>query len=303
MAMHVRQKSSFPVSLITLSSGSSVCTIAPAVGGSIASWHIDGQPMLRSAAAGATDPRDMASFPLLPYSNRIARGRFSVGTECISLAQTWPDEQHVLHGVGMLLPWDVVEIGPDIARLRLSYRGEGNWPFAFEAEQRIGLTANGLELGLTVTNRHDAVAPAAFGHHPYFDADRARLRFSARRVWSNGPSGLPETPMTPHGDFDFSDAPCLDGRSVDHCYTGWNGTAEIDWAGRPLRLVIEASPSLPAAVLFVPDSGDFFCFEPVPHLTDAINRPDCDAPMPMLATGESFSAGIMMRALQAQLHP
>lgn len=259
--------------------------------------------MLRSAANGASDPRDMASFPLVPYSNRIAQGRLAIGTARYSLAKTWANEQHPLHGVGMLLPWDVAEIGRDTLLLRLSYRGDGNWPFAFAAEQRIMVSTDGLALDLSVTSLHGQDAPAAFGHHPYFDADGATLRFAARRIWSNGPDGLPATPMTPSDDFDFADGPGVAGRSVDHCYTGWNGAAEIDWLGRPLRLAIEASVSLPAAVVFIPDSGDFFCFEPVPHLTDAVNRPECETPMPMLVPGETCSARIRMQALPARGRP
>jgi aldose 1-epimerase len=42
---------------------------------------------------------------------------------------------------------------------------------------------------------------------------------------------------------------------------------------------------------------DGFCFEPVPHVNNAINRRDPDHGMPVIAPGKSFSSSIFFRAV------
>lgn len=292
---------------ITLGCGESLCTVSPAAGGSITGWTVSGQPMLRMAgreSAGnqmvgreIADPRDAASFPLLPYSNRIGGGRFVHDGAIFRLSQTLSGEALPLHGIGMLRLWQMEVVTSDSLTMTLTHRGDGHWPFAFAAEQRVRVTDDGLLIAMSVTNRQPHDAPAAFGHHPYFDSAGASLRFDAQQVWSNGDDMLPIAASQPAGAFDFADGARVVGRRVDNSYTGWDGSATIDWTGRSYRLVITASSSLPVAVLYIPDAGDHFCFEPVPHLTDAINRPGCPAPMPMLGPGERFEASISLRAV------
>ncbi len=281
---------------LTISSGSSVATIAPGIGGSIASWHVDGQPMLRSAAKGAKDAREMASFPLVPYSNRIADARFGWDGDVHRLTADKEAAPHAIHGVGMAMPWSVEVAEADTVALLLEYDGQGNWPFAFEAEQRFTVADDVLTIELWVTNTEERAVPLAFGHHPYFDARGAVLRFAASDVWANDAAGLPAEAMAPRGDFDFTSGAAVEGRSVDNGYGGWNGRATILWADRDLALDIEASAELPVAVVYCPQDGGAFCFEPVPHMTDAINRKRCVAPMPVIEPGETYEAVIRLTA-------
>ena len=95
--------------------------------------------------------------------------------------------------------------------------------------------------------------------------------------------------------FDFSGDGVLAGRDIDHCYAGWDGQACISWDGRPMMLNIISD--MAAAVVYVPKGGDAFCFEPVPHINNALNRPDDILPMPTIAPGESFTATIQLRAV------
>ena len=187
--------------------------------------------------------------------------------------------------------------------MRISYDGDGNWPFAFDAEQRITLFDDALWIDMAVTNRAGRAAPIAFSHHPYFDAAGAALRFAADTVWINRADMIPECGEVPMGQFDFASGAPVAGRAVDNCYTGWDGTALISWIDRPHMLAISASRSLPATVVYCPLGGDFFCFEPVAHLTNAINIGDCPAPMPFVAPGERFTASIRMQALPVPRHP
>jgi galactose mutarotase-like enzyme len=75
----------------------------------------------------------------------------------------------------------------------------------------------------------------------------------------------------------------------------WDGRARIAWEGRPLELLITSD--LPAAVVYIPKGEDRFCFEPVPHCNNALNREDADPPMPVVAPGEEFTAVIRFEAV------
>lgn len=307
MAIHASQKSNLPLSLVTLSSGSSLCTIAPHVGGSIASWHVDGQPMLRSAASGASDPRDMASFPLVPFSNRIAHGRFSWEGQDYGLARLWESEAHPIHGVGAMRPWTLQLCDDCSATLHLDHAPDDYWPFAFRAEQVVMVGEESLTILMTAYNLEDRAVPLAMAHHPYFDVAGATMRMSAATLWLNDRDGLPGSAVSPTGDYDFSDGASVAGRAIDNCFTGWDGSVDIEWMGRSRRLSIHATTTgqdgtapLSSAVVYIPQGRDFFCVEPVPHLTDAINRPDCGAPMPVIAPGEVFMSVIQFDARQVK---
>ena len=66
-----------PFATRTLTAGASRLTLVPEAGGAIAAWRVGDQRMFYEtdiAAAPEWDPLAMASFPLVPYSNRIGGG-------------------------------------------------------------------------------------------------------------------------------------------------------------------------------------------------------------------------------------
>jgi aldose 1-epimerase len=152
---------------------------------------------------------------------------------------------------------------------------------------------------LTITsiaiNRASQPVPLAFGHHPYFDLQGASLRFHASGVLMNGEDALPLGADTPEGQFDFSQNGAVAGRNIDHCYTGWDGHAEIRWDGRPLAL--ELRSDMNAAVVYVPYGGAAFCFEPVPHVNNALNRRDLAPAMPIIQPGASFVSNVVLQTV------
>jgi len=285
---------------LILAAGSARCVVHPALGGSLGGWTVAGQDMLHTATSedvAAHDPLRMSSFPLVPYSNRIGEARFNWAGDQVQLAPNFAPEPHAIHGVGWKRAWNVIEQGAAQVTLGYSHAANADWPWAFTAEQTIAVTETALTLTLRARNDHNVPVPLAFGHHPYFDATGARLRFGAEGVWMSGADALPTARVTPTGDFDFRAGAAVEGRAVDHCYTGWAGVARIDWAGRPHALELTATPNLPAAVIYIPTGGDSFCFEPVPHINNALNLNGKEPTIPIIAPGEWFEAKIVMRAL------
>ena len=277
--------------MLRLACGTAQCDLYPEIGGSLGSWSVDGQDMLRRAgreAIAAGDPLGMSSFPLVPYSNRIGQARFEWQGEAISLRPNFAPEPHAIHGVGWQRRWTVIDNTPASATLSLAHPGDEDWPWPFLAEQHITLSEDDLHLSLSVQNLADMAVPLGFGHHPYFDAVGAALTFTAHQVWVNGDDHLPTHAIAPVGLFDLTNRSLVGDRCIDNFYSGLSEPAAIDWAGRPATLVIQHSFSLPGAVVYIPENEGFFCFEPVPHLNNALNDQSATCPMPITPPNAQF---------------
>jgi len=289
---------------LVLEIGASRCEIRPQIGGSIAAWTVQGQSLLRSATASslaAADPFGMATFPLVPYSNRIANGTFIWDHKAIRLTRNFPPEPHSIHGVGFKRAWRVLDSGPDSALLQLVHKADASWPFAFEARQRIVVTATSLSLELSAVNLAGHLAPLAFGHHPYIPWQDAQLQFRAQRVWLVDDEGLPTLSARPFGKFDYSEPMPVSRGNIDHCYSGWDGNARVSWPGKKWALSLHATEGLRHAVVCIRAEQEMLCFEPVPHMNNAINRRETANAMPQLATGASIRASIVFTAQQSPL--
>ncbi len=282
---------------VTLHAGDAVCEILPAVGGSITRWAIGDQEMFRCARSTAIEKRDplgMATFPLVPYSNRIGGGCFDWAGQSHRIALNFSPEPNAIHGTGWTGIWDYYRLDDNSLLLRFAQNADSHWPWAFEAEQHIMLDEDGLSLRLSARNLSDRDVPLAFGHHPYFDREGATLVFRATEFWSTGEDGLPDQPLPPVGQFDFANGDPIKGRVLDNGYAGWDGKARISWTRRPLALDIEADMS--AAVVYVPSDGDTFCFEPVPHIINALNLPGHGPQMPIISPGGIYQTAIKFTA-------
>lgn len=254
---------------------------------------------MRQASAEAIrtgNPFGFAGFPLVPYSNRIAQAHFTWDGEAVQLARNFPPEDHSLHGVGWQRGWTMTAQAEDRATLSLIHAPDADWPWSFEATQRFVLTEHGLSVSLAVTNCADRAVPLAAGYHPYFDLEGARLRFVATSVWLASADLLPTEASRPEGQLNFDmDAPVA-GRTIDNCYVGVDGSATIAWDDRPMALEIRVSPPAPAVVVYVPQHGDAFCFEPVPHINNALNLPGEQPAMPVLSPGAKMETSVHFQA-------
>ncbi len=135
----------------------------------------------------------------------------------------------------------------------------------------------------------------AFGHHPYFDSAGASLRFDAANFYTASEAGLPVEPEKQTSATSFSDGKKVRDSHRDNLYGLWSGSARIEWVDREYALEIDSD--LPHAVVYTPADAAHFCFEPVPHINNALNRADGD--MPITAPGNIFTASITFRAVPA----
>jgi aldose 1-epimerase len=188
----------------------------PRRGGAIREFDWRGQAIFRPTAANAgDDPFDMACFPMVPYVNRIACGRFSFGGRAVRLARNWTQDPHPLHGYGWRARWSVAATSASNATVRFD-GGADEWPWRYRCEQCLELAADGLSVELSIANLGDAPMPAMLGLHPYLpDAAHAQLQAHLPRVWLTDRAALPveETQTPPVWGFDAPRAinvPALD---------------------------------------------------------------------------------------------
>lgn len=269
--------------LMTLRSGDATLVLNPGYAGAVYAWTVEGQSMFRPVADMETRPNsplDCASFALVPYANRIGDARFEWRGEQIQLQRNFPPEPHAIHGVGWEKPWRTEQGGASNATLTLSHAGDASWPWRFEAVQHFCLEARGLSIETRLTNTEDFEVPLACGHHPYFPADGASLRFRADAMWENGEDRLPSIPVSADHIAPFSRGTGAAGLGLDNCFDGWDGKASISWERRNLALEIDADYD--HCLLYSPVGGDFFCFEPMAHCSNALAS---GASFPLLAPG------------------
>jgi aldose 1-epimerase len=278
--------------LIALSAGDYRLVLEPARGGSVArfAWH--NEPLFRETCGPGI--LDTACFPLVPFCNRIAHGRFAWQGRSITLAPNFPgsDHPHPLHGFGWLDRWDVVECSTTRAVLRHSHRA-GPWPWDYTAEQVFILTEHGLRHELSVCNTGETPMPAGLGFHPYFPRDdETRYHSLHTGEWQTADEGLPFALHSGAKAIDWWHGQPVASRCVDTVYAGRHGPMHIVWPRRHLSLTIAPCDGLPLTVVYIPAKADFFCVEPVSHATDAVNR---EPGMGALNGGETLSVAVHYR--------
>jgi aldose 1-epimerase len=258
--------------------------VDPARGGAILRCDWRGEPLLRPACGPSIF--DVSCFPLVPFSNRIAHGRFVAERREVRLSPNFPGSAHPhpLHGFGWLATWEVRESSAAHCVLEHRYPG-GEWPWPYVARQTISLRP-GLVLRLELINQSDRPMPAGLGFHPYFPRDPdTRYLGLHRGEWGNSDC-LPVELDLRAEPLDWWKGEPVGSRTVDTGYAGREGPLHIAWPSRRMSLSISPSPELDHTVVFTPPGADFFCIEPVSHAADAINR---DGAIKWLVPGESFA--------------
>jgi aldose 1-epimerase len=260
---------------LILSTGALRLALRPDLGGAIAGlWWADAHgelPVMRSSEpAELAAARAAASYPLVPYSNRVGLRRFRWHGRDFSTAPNFDDNPHSVHGVGWLRPWQVVSSsqgqGASEAELRYVHAPDAHWPFAFDSRQRFELTGNALTLRLSVINTDTRSQPVGLGWHPYFPKrTRSHLHAQVSGRWDPDASGLPERHVPQAGI--SGDVANL---AYDHCFDGWNGTAQL----RDERLSLTLTSSFSRLVVYTPATKPYWCVEPVSHVSNAIQMAD-----------------------------
>lgn len=268
--------------MLNLRAGASSLQLVPEHGGAIFDWRFAHRPVLQAV-------RGVGCFPLVPYANRIAFGKFKSQGMAHQVPLNFGDHRHSIHGLGWQRRWAMEGSGANDARLSLTHDGFGAWPYRFTAEQYFVLRPDSLTIEIRMTNRHDTPAPAGLGLHPYFRRPAgATLRFHAATVWLNDPTALPTKQIPVPDLWNHAGGMAVGAAPLDNCFSGWDGVAHIGLG--PMKLTIEASGAFRHLQVYTPEGQDFFCVEPVTHRPNGVNAANG---MTVLGPGETLSGTVV----------
>jgi aldose 1-epimerase len=269
---------------LTLSQGDQQVRVRPELGGAIERYNWHGIELLRPAPPDG-GVRQMGIFPLVPYANRIGNGQLPGHR---ALRPNFPPEPHSLHGFGWQRPWQASATTDHSALLTLDHAADADWPFDCTCSLAIVLDAVGLHLQLALTHTGSGSMPAGLGFHPFFPTASGPLldaRWDGR--WETGADQLPllQVAAVPATRMPVQNW------EVDHCHTGWDGKASLQYARHSVAL------SADCAFLhcFKPADGrPFIALEPVSHQPNAHQL----APQQLhqLERGQQFSITMHIQA-------
>lgn len=276
---------------LSLRNASLAAEIVPDVGGGLArlDWLRGGAatPLLRGLP-DATDtplPGQLACFPLVPWSNRMAPSGFAFDGAQYVAAPNRAGEPCPIHGDGWQQAWTVQSHTHDSVVLTLE-RADFS-PLAYAATLCYTLAGEALTVDLSVRNAGAVALPFGLGLHPWLPfPDDARLQARTDGVWLAG------TRTTPPPDWQFATPAPLPAAGVDNVFDGWDGVAQITWPARRLALRIEAD--MDYLILYAPPGRDFFCVEPVDHPINAHALPGYPG-LSVLAPGATLRRSCVFR--------
>jgi len=294
--------------LPSLRNGRLSCLLFPAKGGALGRLRIETKQgpvdLVRPVPDDLLETAsvfDLACFPLIPFSNRIAGGRFQFGGRTVVLP-TGSFGPNALHGDGWLVPWTLENATRDEVRIGF-YHEAGDWPWSYRAEQRFHLHPDRLDVTISLTNRSAEPMPAGIGLHPHFPAPPGtRIQAGVDGVWLSEDDRLPVRHTGLPDSWDFASGVSIDGLSVDNDFTGWNGHARIVWPNETGEIHLRADPVFGHALIYAPKGRGFICIEPASHMIDAVNR--ADEPLSgfrVLAPGETLAGTMSIAATGALL--
>ena len=281
--------------------------LVPSLGGAVAAWQLDGpqgrRDLWRAWDGRTTDLYTLASFPMLPWSNRISGGGFTHDGQFHPMQPNRAGEPYPIHGDGWLQPWALSQPAADTLVMTLeSQRFDAN-PYDYVATQTFRLVDGGLDQTLSV--RHLGVAPLPYGLgvHPWFPrTPRTVVEAQVQGLWLSGADPLPtgHTDEFPPG-WNLAEGIDANGGLIDNGYTGWDGRACIRWPEDRLQLTLEmpnfardGGRARHFCLVYRPPYGPAFCFEPITHPIDAFHLPGAPG-LRRLSTGEEMSLEMRWR--------
>jgi aldose 1-epimerase len=274
--------------IVVLENGHWQVGLLPTTGGSVAFGRVavggEWVDVLRPTPEDSlADVWSTASFPLVPWSNRIRDGAFTWAGKDYQLRVNFADGT-AIHGTGIEFPWSVVAQTSTSVTLEFASRGVYgvNFPWPFTARFTYELNAERFTWAMEITNDAHETFPAGLGHHPYFVRELTTPSVTASeptRLQVNCLTSYPVEGCLPTGPvrevsgrLDFREIKPLGAEFMDACYTARTSStlATINYPGA-LTVDIEAGALLEHAVVYLPVGVPFFAVEPVTNANDGFN--------------------------------
>lgn len=302
-----------PAGAVTLRTDRWELDVLPGTGASLGAGRVrtaDGvwRDLLRpTRTSAAGDPEKCASFPMVPWSNRIRGGVLPFAGRRWQLQRNAADGT-AIHGAVRYAHWDVVERTATAVTLatETSCQVGVNFPWRFGATIRYALEGDDMVVTTSVRNTDVEPFPAGFGHHPYLS--RALLPVGAPvREYppTAGPvlhvpasagyrltGALPDGPagaVPPRADFRVPRA--LGTAFVDDVLTDLEPGAPVtvEYPDEGVRVDLTMDPVYRHLVLYAPRRRCYFAVEPATNVNDGFTLHERGVPgtgVFVLAPGE-----------------
>ncbi|MEQ1534761.1 MAG: aldose 1-epimerase [Burkholderiaceae bacterium] len=281
----------------------------PNLGGGVAAWQLDSCHAVNNTESVvdlwrlwdgvSTDRYKLASFPMVPWSNRIGLGGFEQDGTFHPIEPNRDGEAYPIHGDGWLQPWVLTQPSDDTVVMTLeSHKFQGN-PYSYRAEQCFVLHEEGMTQMLSVTHLGDNPLPYGLGQHPWFlRSPNTSLHAQVKGVWLSGADPMPTKNTSDFPEsWNLNHGINVNGTLVDNAFTGWPGEASIRYPDKNLKITMRV-PDVQAnkdqegfCLLYRPEQGSAFCFEPVTHPIDAFHVPGRPG-LVILNHGETLSLNV-----------
>lgn len=283
--------------ILTIENAEQRLGILPELGASAAFWEVRRnnawQPIWRPYAP-SEGKRIVANFALLPWSNRLMGGGITVDGKFYPMASNRADSPVPMHGTGWMHAWQVVSHTADAVELVVEARHPCGYPWHYRARQRYALDGDSMSMRVEITHLGAQRLPYGLGFHPYILRPQGgadlRLRFGARGYWQ-GVDGVPTEHFTRlPADWDFNMPRALGHGLIDHNFTGCDARMTMERDDLDLRLAWQTTEpaGLDTAILYRPLHDEWFCYEPVTHVTDAFRHPGMPG-LRLLEQGQSMA--------------
>jgi aldose 1-epimerase len=209
-------------------------------------------------------------FPLLPYSNRLRHGKFTIEGRQYRHKLNCPPEVHSSHGDAWMRPWRI--INESDSHIEMYLQAKDDQTIKYAATQIIQLEKDAISIMIKITNKDLILAPFGIGIHPYFprtlnsqltcdlasewalDCDLMPLKFAPNPIKEQMKNGI-----------------SIDKLPIHSAYNSSSTDAYISLQSNEFLVKIETTPKMQHAILWCPAGHDFFCYEPVSHMIDGFN--------------------------------
>ena len=265
---------------ISLQLGDVTAQIAQ-VGASLRSLRIGGVDLVPPYPHALPTPA-CSGVVLVPWPNRVRDGRWDDEGTTRQLALTEPKTANASHGLLRFTAYEVSHTAAE-AVLRATVVPQTGYPYLVETTVTYALTADGIAVTHTLTNRSTTPAPVALGTHPFVtigdvDPRDLVLRIPAETAFTTDERMLPTGTRPAEAtlrdgvrlsdvtlDTGFTDlARDADGR-VRHSLTAPDGRRVTLWQGEGFDYVqVYTTPAYPGQSLAV-------AIEPMTAPADALN--------------------------------
>jgi aldose 1-epimerase len=224
---------------------------------------------------------------LLPWSNRIADGRYRFGGRDLQLPITEVARGHASHGLVRWAAWEVRTHTHDSVELDHRLMAQPGYPWTLDLSVHYELSDGGLTTTVTAANLAAEPAPFAAGAHPYLrvgpgPVDSWELEVPADTALRVDERKIPVARAAVDGDLDFRTARPLGETQLDTPYTDLtrdgSGHATITVRGPEgaVQLWLDAAHHWAQVYTAdeLPDSRSALAVEPMTAPPDAFNSGD-----------------------------